>query len=139
MVLVLCIVKATLEILGIGIGVKKVVLLRSGLYYPEVQIRPLFLVTQKHWVTWITPKAVSNGFLIESKHVRAPLTSIFFINHMLKEFMQQPFTKLKNNTQCVFFYSYLRHSHFQLLRRVWRGTCMSNLPQWPHFRKYQPS
>ena len=32
MVLVLGIVKASLEILGIGIGVKKVVLLRSDLY-----------------------------------------------------------------------------------------------------------
>ena len=32
MVLVLGIVKASLEILGIGIGVKKVVLLMSGLY-----------------------------------------------------------------------------------------------------------
>ena len=33
MVLVLGIVKASLEILGIGIGVKKVVLLRSALQY----------------------------------------------------------------------------------------------------------
>jgi len=35
LVLVLGIVKASLEILGIGIGVKKVVLLMSGLYTDE--------------------------------------------------------------------------------------------------------
>ena len=35
MVLVLGIVKASLEILGIGIGVKKVVLLMSALHLPE--------------------------------------------------------------------------------------------------------
>ena len=36
MVLVLGIVKASLEVLGIGIGVKKVVLLMSGLYYYSI-------------------------------------------------------------------------------------------------------
>ena len=36
MVLVLGIVKASLEILGIGIGVKKVVLLMSGLHTPDL-------------------------------------------------------------------------------------------------------
>ena len=61
-----------------------------------------FIVTQKlGHVEWITPKTclISYGFLIESKYIRKPLTSIFFINHMQKKIVQQPFTKLKNNTQ----------------------------------------
>ena len=48
MVLVLGIVKASLEILGIGIGVKKVVLLRSALWVARLVDTNIFGVSNKN-------------------------------------------------------------------------------------------
>ena len=75
MVLILGIVKASLEILGIGIGVKKVVLLMSD---PQAASL-LFLCTFRWWlkiedlISWLTTRSRPGGSCVYKASFRASI------------------------------------------------------------------